>query len=108
MKKIFIITVFSLITLQAYAISLTDIKDVCAELVTKELNKPQKEDLRAYKMAEDACICAGQEMPSSITKTKFKQLMESNDESMEEIFKSCLMRTMFSMPEMQLLMLSAF
>lgn len=108
MKKIVIITALSLITLQTYAISLADIKDVCTEMVAQEAKQDKEMDLRAQKMAEDVCICVGLEMSNSISKKKFIELLKSNDESMNSIMQNCLMQEMFSTPEMQLLMLSDF
>lgn len=108
MKKIFIILGLLAINVPAYALTKRDIKSVCTELAEKEASKNKNADLKIQKMAEDACVCVGLEMPGSVTKNKFKQLLESNDESIKSISETCLMQVMFSMPEMQLLMLSNF
>lgn len=108
MKKLFIFTSFIILNIPAYAMTKNEIKSVCAEIITEQAKKDKSFDLRAQKMAENACICIGLEMPSSVSKQKFKQLATTNDESIESISKACVAKELFSMPEMQLLMLSDF
>ena len=108
MKALFMSLFLLIINVPAYALTTREIKSVCAEIAAEQAKTDESVDLHVQKLIENACICVGLEIPSSISKQKFKQLIMTEDESITDIYKVCAMQELFSMPEMQLLMLSDF
>lgn len=108
MKAFFIPIFLLIINIPAYALTTNEIKSVCAEIAAEQAKTDENVDLRGQKLIEDTCVCVGLEIPNSISKRKFKQLIMTEDESITDIYKACAMQELFSMPEMQLLLLSDF
>ncbi len=103
MKKFYVVFCLCLfMSCSAHAMTKQEAIKVCTELSAKEM---QDSDLRTQKLAEDACLCIADNMPRSTTAKQFKRLVQSNDESIKNIAQTCTMEVLFTMPEMQLLLL---
>jgi len=103
MKRIFIGITLLLINLPANALTELEIKDVCNETIAI-VAEMQNANLRIQKAAEDTCFCMGQEMPNSMSKQKFKELIVTQDVSIKDIYQICLRQVLYSI-EMQMLIL---
>ncbi len=103
MKKFYLVFGLCLfVACSAHAMTKQEAIKVCTELSAQEM---QDSDLRTQKLAEDACLCIADNMPRLTTAKQFKRLLQSNDESIKDIAQTCTMEILFTMPEMQLLLL---